>query len=229
MGKHVNIAVGIATGESMWFPKFGLSLASMCSYFGMNRIAGSDSQRLTIAARHGSMLSQQRIDVVVTAKKAGCTHILFLDTDMRFPRDVIHRLLAHNKEAVVANCVIKEIPTQPTAIGMDGKRVYTDPDSKGLEQVWRIGVAVGLIKLSIFDRLDPPWFYQEWTPEIQHFKGEDVYFCNKLRARNIPIYIDHDLSKQVYHIGPFDYGHEVVGEKVLEPVEDTGLKEVKNA
>ena len=43
---------------------------------------------------------------------------------------------------------------------------------------------------------------------MKAYCGEDVYFCQKLVDAGARLYIDHDLSVQVQHIGSYSYGHE---------------------
>jgi hypothetical protein len=37
--------------------------------------------------------------------------------------------------------------------------------------------------------------------------GEDWYFVKKLSEAGADIWIDHDLSRQIGHVGDFVYGH----------------------
>ncbi len=213
--KDLVIAVGVPCTD-FWIPQFGLSIAAMCSYFGMKRIAGYKSQRLHILSSQGSMLPQLRENLVLSAMKNGCSHLLMLDSDMKFPRDVMHQFLAHDRDIVTANCVTKRIPAEPTAVGFSGERIYSDEVKTGLEEVESVGSAVMMIRLSIMQRIPRPWFYQEWQADIQHFAGEDRYFVRKARACGFKTFVDHDLSKKVGHMGLFEYTHDVVGEIVKE-------------
>lgn len=70
-----------------------------------------------------------------------------------------------------------------------------------------------LIDLSIFKDITPwpqPLFSQRWIEEIQDYSGEDWGFCEWLEEHGIPIFIDHELSNQVGHIGEFEYNHSLV-------------------
>jgi len=35
-----------------------------------------------------------------------------------------------------------------------------------------------------------------------------MYFCLKAKELEVPSFIDHDLSKEVRHIGSFEFRHE---------------------
>lgn len=208
-----NLILGVAIPSlDIWHARFGLSLASMCSYLGMKRVGNFASQRVHLLTSRGSMLPQQRENLILTAKKGGCTHLLFLDSDMTFPKDVVHRMIAHDLSIVAANCVIKKIPCSPTAVLPTGEKLYTDLDSTGLVKVLQVGFAVALFKMDVFSKIDRPWFDMKWNSTVQHFMGEDIHFCRKLREKHIDIHIDQDVSKEVGHIGSFIFDHSLVGE-----------------
>lgn len=209
--RQVTMSIGVPSGE-VWQAAFGLDLATLCAHFGFNRLPGYDAQRLRILTARSSMISQNRENLVRLARKNGSSHLLFLDSDMEFPADTMHRLLRHDKEIVAANCVIKQIPTSTTAILPDGNRLYTNPDSEGLVRVEKVGVAVALIRLDVFDKISRPWFHMEWNDDLMSYMGEDIYFCLKCkREANIPIYVDQDLSREVKHVGAYSFDHSMVG------------------
>jgi hypothetical protein len=56
--------------------------------------------------------------------------------------------------------------------------------------------------------MEPPWFHVPWDAEKMRYEcGEDVYFCKKATAAGFEILLDHDLSKDVYHIGNMEFGY----------------------
>lgn len=159
----------------------------------------------------GTLIQSQRMELVRQAQSAEATHLLFLDSDMTFPVDTISRLMAHDIEVVGANCARRRTPTGPTATDIvNGKpvEVYSLPESIGLQQIQSLGAALMLIQMSVFEKIPAPWFATPWIKDRGHFMGEDAFFCAKLREAGIPLFIDHDLSKQVGHIGTFEYKHE---------------------
>jgi hypothetical protein len=128
----------------------------------------------------------------------GATHILWLDADMTFPPDAALRLLAHDREIVAANYVTRVPPSRPTA-KRDGQCVSSIVAS-GLEQVDHVGMGVFLMKTPVVQDLPHPRFWYSTLTET-----EDVYFCRLLRAAGRTIFIDHDLSKYVGHVGQHTY------------------------
>lgn len=128
----------------------------------------------------------------------GATHILWLDADMTFPPDAALRLLAHDVDVVAANYVTRVPPSRPTA-RRDGQCIASG-DATGLEAVDHVGMGVFLMKTAIVRDLTRPRFWYSTPTET-----EDVYFCNLLRAAGRTIYIDHDLSRDVGHVGMHTY------------------------
>ena len=130
---------------------------------------------------------------------------------MTFPQDMVGRLLAHDKEIVAANCARRRMPTGPTAQNYDenGKRqaVYTMPESTGLEEVGSIGTGIMLIKREVFEGMSEPWFDMPWQ-STRGYMGEDVFFCKKAQELGYKVYIDHDVSKEIGHIGTFEFRHD---------------------
>jgi hypothetical protein len=160
----------------------------------------------------GTLIQNQRADLCLDAMREGCSHILFIDSDMTFPQDMIQRLLAHDVDIVATNCARRRMPTGPTAQNYDenGKRqqVYTMPESTGLEEVGSVGTGVMLIKREVFQGMSEPWFDMPWQYETRGYMGEDVFFCKKAQELGFKVYIDHDVSKEIGHIGTFEFRHE---------------------
>jgi hypothetical protein len=54
--------------------------------------------------------------------------------------------------------------------------------------------------------MDAPWFHIPWNEkELKFDCGEDIYFCRKARKAGHKIYLDHDLSKEIAHIGQYEF------------------------
>lgn len=215
MDNHLNVLVGVPSGQH-WMAQFGVDLVNLVASFTGARVPGYKSQELRVANVRSSVLSRNRLDIVKTARAAKATHILFLDTDHTFPRDLVHRLAAHKKPVVAANCVTKQIPANTTARYLDrqnphGVPVYSDPGNLSLEEVWRVGTGVMLVELSVFDKIGNGVWEMKYLPEADDYQGEDWSFCEACQAAGIPLYVDHGLSQRVGHLGTYEFTHDVVG------------------
>jgi len=207
---HVGICIP-TTG--LWEANFGMSLCMVVKDFSARRIKPYTHHKLSIFQSAGSMLPQGRETLLGRAMnpKNDVTHMLWLDTDMTFPGNTLRKLLEHRKDFVAAQGVTKTIPAEPVAVPLNGMRTYSDNSVHGLEEVAHVGLAVALIRTEVCQGLRPPNFEMGWHPPSQHYRGEDVNFCEKLKAKGVRLWIDHDLSRQVGHIGRLTYTHELVG------------------
>ncbi len=147
-----------------------------------------------------------RIHIVMEAIKHSADRILFIDSDMRYPPDVLHRLLAHDKPIVGCNYAKRDGSGVSVAIGLDDKPI--SPNNEGLIKVSGLGLGMALIKTSIFKYLDKPWFWtrrvtgQESNPDVmKQTVSEDLYFCMQAKKKGYDIYCDTDMSLEVGHSG----------------------------
>jgi hypothetical protein len=186
---------------------YSYDLVNMVAYHTINT---NDAVSLKIS--QGTLIANQRAELSLDAMAEGCTHILFIDSDMRFPQDMIERLLKHDLDIVATNCARRRMPTGPTAqlYKENGERelVWTMPESTGLQEVGSVGMGVMLIKANVFSALAEPWFETPWRVDKRGYIGEDVFFCQKAAAAGFKIWIDHDVSKEIGHIGTFEFKHD---------------------
>jgi hypothetical protein len=127
------------------------------------------------------------------------THVLWLDTDMTFPPETAFWLAQHDKAIVGCNCVMRD-PRLIFTAQAHGRRVETSANSHGLESVDTVGLAVMLMRVDVVAALERPWF-RHGRNAVGGDVGEDVMFCRALRDAGHEIFIDHDLSKEIGHIG----------------------------
>lgn len=225
---QLKVVVGIPSGE-YWKSDFGMCMLNLMMDFSMQRIEGYEQQRVTVVKSEGSILPQLRGNIVKNSLKKGATHVLFIDTDQTFPADTLRRLLYWQKPVVACNVATKKFPSSPTArlksVHDDkGEILYTTPESHGLEEVWRIGCGVMLLDLEKLRHIPLPWFGITWRPNVEDYQGEDWFFCEVLEKNKIPIYIDHDLSWQIGHVGKMEYKHDLVPvPEQLVKVPDNGM------
>jgi hypothetical protein len=215
---NANLVIAIPSGGS-WSADFGMSLAMLMTHLMGTNLPLCSGQSIKVINTKGSLISRSRELLVEQAIEAKATHLFFVDSDQTFPRTVVHDLFKWQKMVVAANCPTKTIPTQPTARQKDpklpyGTQVYTDPDKEGLEKVWRVGTGIMLVNMEVFKKVRAPRFEVKWLPKAGVYVGEDWYFCQKLEQAGFPIFIDHTVSKQIGHVGSFEYNHDLAGEIV---------------
>ena len=187
---------------------FAYDLSVLSAYWSAKHVP--DGGRLFMFTSMGTLIANQRQELVIQALKAEVSHVLFLDTDMRFPKDTLDRLMAHDKPIVAANYATRRMPIHSVAFKTDTNMecVYTTPESTGLEPVAAVGMGVMLIKTDVFKKAELPWFHLGYSLKSHEFTGEDIFFCRAARRNGHEVLIDHDLSKEVRHIGTFEFAHE---------------------
>jgi len=152
-----------------------------------------------------SILPLSRQFLAVRALECKATHILWIDSDMEFPADLLLRLARRDEPIVAANCMARRPPYHLTARDEANKQVPTTRDSTGIEKVARVGFGVVWMSTDVLRKIERPWFDLEYLPDMGIFRGEDFVFCEKARAAGFDLYIDHDVSKEITHVGNFGY------------------------
>lgn len=183
-------------------------LAVMCGYDARHR--KGDHGVYTI---HGTLIFDQREKLAQEALKDGADYILWIDADMRFPKNTIERLIRHDKPIVGVNATTRSIPVKATAknLHIDFEKEenhwlqVSSKNKTGLEQVTSIGCGVMLVKREVFEKTPRPWFWFEVIPGDK-LLGEDVYFCVKAHDAGFDTWIDHDLSNEIGHVGSYTFG-----------------------
>lgn len=150
----------------------------------------------------GIYIANLRNQSVTLAQAAGASHLLFLDSDMRFPKGSLDKLLAVDADIAAANYVMRTMPELWVA-RKDGANV-SSVGRTGVERVDSVGCGVMLVKMEVFAYLPQPWFSTPWNGS-DHI-GEDVFFCQKARSVRFSVCIDHDLSQAVRHTGSIELG-----------------------
>lgn len=154
---------------------------------------------------NSSLLSAARQNSLDAAIEKNCTHLLMLDDDMVFPGDVVDTFLSRDVDFVAANYVTKGPDSKPTALGESGKRV-SSLGKNGIEEVGWVGLGCCMLRLTDeVKAIKRPSFEVVWLEETQTYLGEDFFFCEKLRHAGIKLYIDHDVSQKVGHVGDYTY------------------------
>lgn len=210
MEKTLHLAIGIPSLE-MVHTDFMISLLGISMDIKSRPIPGYEGgTKVSVINKRSSVIAQLREDIVEEALKMGATHLLWVDSDQIFPVHTARQLITHDKDVVACNIAVKRIPSLPTARKfvpehpLVGDIVYTKPESTGLEKVWKIGCGIMLQKMDVYKKIPAPFFRFDYNPETKSV-GEDWWHCELLRNAGIDIWIDHDLSKQVGHLGMYSH------------------------
>lgn len=225
------VAVCVPSGDQV-AAQFADSLANLMAFSAaagvMMREDGKELE-LALLRRQGTYIAQARDELAREALDWGATHMLWLDSDMVFPKDTLFRLLRHNQYIVGANYSTRRSPPRPVAVlelgeskGTD-RRLYTTDEDTGLQEVEHMGFGVMLTHANVFhaqaDRTEPFFLDTHGTIAGRGFVGEDVYFCLRARKLGFHVMVDHDLTKLVAHVGGLTYlmDHALLVREEVEP------------
>jgi len=136
--------------------------------------------------------------------KSNCTHLLFLDSDMVFPPEIVDLLLKHDKDFISALYVLRKAH-RPCYRFKDGDN-YKAPEKiepNKLLEVDAVGLGTCLLKRSVLEKTSSdndgkPLFKIDYKSRTEIF-GEDVYFCKLAKKSGFKVFVD--TSVLVGHFG----------------------------
>ena len=118
-------------------------------------------------------------------------YVFFLDDDVCFEPDILKRLLKHNVDVVGALYLRRMYPFNPAPhTSLEGP--------PGLRKSKLAATGALLVKKSVFDKIEYPWFLSTYTEDGQPV-SDDGYFCHELLKAGVSIYVD--TSVWVGHMG----------------------------
>jgi hypothetical protein len=193
--QKVKLFVAVPTKDQM-YAHFAYALQAMVQY---NAILGIDTQ---VEFNLGTLIGNQREKLARCALEANATHILWLDSDMMFPKNICETLLGHNLPIVACNYSTRALPLKSVAYtSLSDWTSCISRDQTGL--VWCAGVGMGcvLTRTEIFTNLPKPWFPITYDETADDYLGEDMNFWKRVTTAGFDIAIDCDTSQHVFHIG----------------------------
>lgn len=191
---------------------YAQSLAKLVSYFAQVRIFDDEPiQSLITDAVEGSGIAEnyeRMITKYLNDKDNHWTHFLSIEDDMTFSPDNLHRLARHKLPIVGGNySTNKGHPVRFTSAGLK-ERVLTTRESTGLEEVSLLPQGFTLVAREVYETIPKPWYLMGYNPENGNYVYQDYYFSEQAKKAGYKLYIDHDVSKLLWHTGPKAYGYE---------------------
>lgn len=188
----MKVLVGIPAGRL-------IETETATSLIGMKR-----NCRLGVFAPIGYSVDTARNLVVEHALEIGYDYILWIDSDIIVPKDILTKLLAH-KEDIVSGVYSYKVIGATEAVakkyGPDG--IYLDLQlddvraMKGLQEIDAVGFGCILTSTEVFKKMKPPYFIYDDD------MGEDVYFCKNAQALGYKVWLDPAIK--CGHIGSVVY------------------------
>lgn len=152
----------------------------------------------------GTLIANQRHELVLAAKEWNATHVMFIDSDIEFSPENVIALIEFN-ELIVGAAYSKRVPPFITTAW---HKIYDwnshiniakQTDSHILVECMALGFC--LINMSVFDQLELPWFILGYDKTVNQYTGEDIEFFRQCTENKIPIWLDIATTCELGHLG----------------------------
>jgi hypothetical protein len=160
----------------------------------------------------GTLVCNQRENLAQKFIESNSDYLLWVDSDMTFPSDIVQRLLSHNKSVVACTYSTRAYPLKSVSFkSANDWESWVKPSEEPLVEVAATGMGLMLCDRSSLTNLAKPLFQIKWMNEYKSYLGEDMFFCKRLRDAGIQIFIDVEASSDVHHLGTFGYSFKALG------------------
>jgi hypothetical protein len=156
---------------------------------------------VTVIDTRGSLIVRNRNLCVEHAQQMGMDYVLFIDSDVKVPRQALRQLLSWQKDIVGAAYVQRDPPHHLLGVWDPQLQMTTDR----LHEVVALPAGCLMVKMSVFDKMVKPYFrtpaFEAIGDQQDHTQGEDYYFCERARELGYSIWLDPVLTCQIEHVG----------------------------
>lgn len=150
-----------------------------------------------ISMNISSLIYDARNQLAAQAVKAGADYILWLDSDMIVPPDVIPRMLKHmdeGKDFVSAIYFRRRAPFAPvlySRIDREGHADYNDYPEDTVFEIAGAGFGCCMTRVSMLE--DIALNFKDWFTPFNNY-GEDLSFCLRALECGYKIYCDSTIK-----------------------------------
>jgi hypothetical protein len=199
----MKIAVCFSSG-GMVMASFAVCVAALVAQTAMAGVP------LTIINAESSLNMVNRDYAVREARKQGCSHVFFIDSDMVFPSDALLRLIDADR-AIVGALYARRVYPHATLGSL------IDPaDTRDIAEAHEMGLGLILIRLEVFDAMEAPHFRcpavaSDTAQELSGFDltgieagdtiDDSIWFSKAARRAGFELWVDRPLTLSVGHTG----------------------------
>jgi hypothetical protein len=200
-GKPTSVSILVPTRDTV-YSHFSYSLGNLIK---TTTLMGIEVHLFFDAS---TILINQRENLINQAIEVKSEWVLWLDSDMMFPPTTLLRLLAHSQDIVACNYMKRSYPFKSVAFmdTNDWESWVPLQSEDELLTVEAIGMGCVLMRTSVFEKLNRPYFEYTYQPKTKDWGGEDFTLFKKLNKLGYQVKVDMNLSNEIYHIGTYAYG-----------------------
>lgn len=183
--KWPSVAIMMPAGE-MIYTTFAVYLGQL--------LASTKTAEVCFAFNMGSVIHNLRNGLVTQALENNLDYLLFLDTDILGPANLIDRMLAHKRDIVACTYRTRKKPHI-----LLGNSLKPD-DTSDFRKMRRIPGGCMLVKMDVFRKVKAPWFEFRFVGSNE--TSEDYVFSEKVTEAGYDIWLDWPLSLELGHLTP---------------------------
>ena len=171
----------------------------------------------------GSLIYESRNNFAKQAIQLDCDYVLFLDSDMIFPQDLIPKMLRHmeaGKDIVSGVYYRRRLPFTPVlfkTLHIDGAdsswEGYDNYPKDGPFELDAVGMGCCMIKKDVLLEIGLNEGGQWFTPLIGF--GEDLSFCSRAKKYGFKVWADPEI--QCGHVGQVIVDRQLYESNIQEP------------
>ena len=162
-------------------------------------VYSTKSVKLGVAFIQGVYIEDNRRIAVQQAREQGSKYLFFLDSDMQVPDTALETLLSRKVEVVGGSYNTRKGESRPVCVAVN-ENVDT---SQPLIDCSVLGGGCLLIEMSVFDRIEMPWFRCVYDENYKQTETEDSWFCIQCHKAGIHTWCDQTL--EIRHVGEYLY------------------------
>jgi len=152
----------------------------------------------------GTLIANQRHELVLAAKEWGATHVMFIDSDIEFQPYHVLDLLDFDED-IVGAAYSKRVPPFITTAWHKiydwNSHIDVTAQTDSHIQVECMALGFCLINIDVFEKLELPWFILGYDKTVNQYTGEDIEFFRQCNDANIPIWLDIATTCELGHLG----------------------------
>ncbi len=200
----MTLLIGIASGGT-------IRSETVTSLIGAMEVLKSHNIDVGLSIQIGGYVARNRNALVDIAKDKKADLLMFIDNDMVFQPSAIQRLIDADKDVIGANYNARGVPGKPIVSTVKLIDPENDPNKDQtyftqfpdqLSKVWAVATGFMIIKMSVFEKLQRPYFVA-WEDESGNHHTEDVEFCKRCHEVGVDVWLSPTIS--IKHIGTAEY------------------------